>query len=232
MTSPRVCVAPHSPSIVPAEPVYVAPGLSMSHSVYGALPVVYVDSYGWAAAARITVRTGTRPRYYSRYETQRLKSLALNWAATSMSKVISGHGENSHDVRFARGVCDAAPKALTTAHGADMPAIGYGTMELPQRPAERSAASSRLPPHRYGAQIRHRERVGEGFAPAASRSELFVTTKVTRRMPARRISCARPRRALRRSASTMSTCCWCIGRNRTCRSPRRWGRWPRQNGKA
>src|SRR5476651_2200048 len=69
-----------------------------------------------------------------------------------------------------------------TAHGATLPAIGYGTMELPQRPAElvafaiasgyRAIDTAR----KYGTE----ERVGEGIrASGVARSELFVTTKVT-----------------------------------------------------
>jgi 2,5-diketo-D-gluconate reductase B len=68
------------------------------------------------------------------------------------------------------------------AHGATLPAIGYGTMELPQRPAElvafaiasgyRAIDTAR----KYGTE----ERVGEGIrASGIARSELFVTTKVT-----------------------------------------------------
>jgi diketogulonate reductase-like aldo/keto reductase len=75
------------------------------------------------------------------------------------------------------------PKAFTlTAHGATMPVIGYGTMELPQRPAE-------LVAHAIKAGYRHidtarkygtEERVGEGIrASGIARGELFVTTKVT-----------------------------------------------------
>jgi len=76
-----------------------------------------------------------------------------------------------------------SPKAFTlTAHGAVMPAIGYGTMELPQRPAELVAAAIaagyRLidTARKYGTE----ERVGEGIrASGIARNELFVTTKVT-----------------------------------------------------
>jgi 2,5-diketo-D-gluconate reductase B len=76
-----------------------------------------------------------------------------------------------------------SPKAFTiTAHGATMPVIGYGTMELPHRPAE-------LVAHAIKAGYRHidtarkygtEERVGEGIrASGIARGELFVTTKVT-----------------------------------------------------
>jgi diketogulonate reductase-like aldo/keto reductase len=76
-----------------------------------------------------------------------------------------------------------SPKAFTlTAHGAVMPAIGYGTMELPHRPAELVAAAIaagyRLidTARKYGTE----ERVGEGIrASGIARNELFVTTKVT-----------------------------------------------------
>ena len=71
---------------------------------------------------------------------------------------------------------------ILTAHGAAMPAIGYGTMLLPQRPVE-------LVAHAIAAGYRHidtarkygtEERVGEGIrASGIARGELFVTTKVT-----------------------------------------------------
>jgi 2,5-diketo-D-gluconate reductase B len=76
-----------------------------------------------------------------------------------------------------------SPKAFTlTAHGATMPAIGYGTMELPHRPAEQVAAAIAAgyrhidTARKYGTE----ERVGEGIrASGIARGELFVTTKVT-----------------------------------------------------
>ena len=75
------------------------------------------------------------------------------------------------------------PKAFTiTAHGATMPAIGYGTMQLPHRPAELVAAAIAAgyrhidTARKYGTE----ERVGEGIrASGIARNELFVTTKVT-----------------------------------------------------
>jgi len=74
-------------------------------------------------------------------------------------------------------------KAFTiTAHGAQMPAIGFGTMELPHRPAELVAAAIAAgyrhidTARKYGTE----ERVGEGIrASGIPRNELFVTTKVT-----------------------------------------------------
>jgi diketogulonate reductase-like aldo/keto reductase len=74
-------------------------------------------------------------------------------------------------------------KAFTlTAHGARMPAIGFGTMELPHRPAELVAAAIASgyrhidTARKYGTE----ERVGEGIrASGIARDELFVTTKVT-----------------------------------------------------
>lgn len=69
-----------------------------------------------------------------------------------------------------------------SAHGATMPVIGYGTMELPQRPAELVAAAIRAgyrhidTARKYGTE----QFVGEGIrASGIPRSELFVTTKVT-----------------------------------------------------
>jgi diketogulonate reductase-like aldo/keto reductase len=75
------------------------------------------------------------------------------------------------------------PKACTlTAHGAKMPAIGYGTMELPQRGAELVAyaiqSGYRLidTARKYGTE----DKVGEGIrASGIAREELWVTTKVT-----------------------------------------------------
>ncbi len=71
---------------------------------------------------------------------------------------------------------------ILTAHGTAMPAMGYGTMLLPQRPVE-------LVAHAIAAGYRHidtarkygtEERVGEGIrASGIARGELFVTTKVT-----------------------------------------------------
>ncbi len=74
-------------------------------------------------------------------------------------------------------------KAFTlSVHGAKMPAIGFGTMELPQRPAELVAhaikSGYRLidTARKYGTE----EHVGEGIrASGIAREELWVTTKVT-----------------------------------------------------
>lgn len=69
-----------------------------------------------------------------------------------------------------------------SAHGAVMPVIGYGTMELPQRPAELVAAAIAAgyrhidTARKYGTE----QFVGEGIrASRIARRELFVTTKVT-----------------------------------------------------
>jgi len=75
------------------------------------------------------------------------------------------------------------PKAfILEAHGARIPAIGFGTMELPYRPAELVAAAIGMgyrhidTARKYGTE----EPVGEGIrASGISRGELFVTTKVT-----------------------------------------------------
>lgn len=71
---------------------------------------------------------------------------------------------------------------ILEAHGAKMPAIGFGTMELPQRPAELVAHAIKVgyrhidTARKYGTE----ERVGEGIrASRIARGELFVTTKVT-----------------------------------------------------
>src|ERR1700693_4923865 len=71
---------------------------------------------------------------------------------------------------------------ILAAHGAKMPAIGFGTMELPHRPAELVAAAIAVgyraidTARKYGTE----ERVGEGIrASGITRGELFVTTKVT-----------------------------------------------------
>jgi diketogulonate reductase-like aldo/keto reductase len=76
-----------------------------------------------------------------------------------------------------------SPKAFTlAAHGANMPAVGYGTMELPQRGAElvtyaiKSGYRLIDTARKYGTE----ERVGEGIrACGIAREELWVTTKVT-----------------------------------------------------
>jgi 2,5-diketo-D-gluconate reductase B len=76
-----------------------------------------------------------------------------------------------------------SPKAFTlAAHGAKMPAIGFGTMELPHRPAELVAAAIAAgyrhidTARKYGTE----KHVGEGIrASGIARNELFVTTKVT-----------------------------------------------------
>lgn len=69
-----------------------------------------------------------------------------------------------------------------SAHGASMPVIGYGTMELPHRPAELVAAAIAAgyrhidTARKYGTE----QRVGEGIrASGIARDKLFVTTKVT-----------------------------------------------------
>ena len=75
------------------------------------------------------------------------------------------------------------PKAFTlSAHGAKMPAIGYGTMELPQHGPELVAyaiqSGYRLidTARKYGTE----EKVGEGIRVSGiAREELWVTTKVT-----------------------------------------------------
>jgi len=75
------------------------------------------------------------------------------------------------------------PKGFTlAAHGAEMPAIGYGTMELPHRPAELVAAAIAAgyraidTARKYGTE----EHVGEGIrASGIARDQLWVTTKVT-----------------------------------------------------
>jgi 2,5-diketo-D-gluconate reductase B len=75
------------------------------------------------------------------------------------------------------------PKSFTlAAHGAAMPAIGFGTMEFPGRAAELVAAAIasgyRLldTARKYGTE----EQVGEGIrASGIARGELWVTTKVT-----------------------------------------------------
>jgi diketogulonate reductase-like aldo/keto reductase len=76
-----------------------------------------------------------------------------------------------------------SPKAFAlAAHGAKMPAIGFGTMELPHRPAELVAYAIKCgyrlvdTARKYGTE----ERVGEGIrASGIARDELWVTTKVT-----------------------------------------------------
>jgi 2,5-diketo-D-gluconate reductase B len=76
----------------------------------------------------------------------------------------------------------AAVGFTLSAHGAKMPAIGYGTMELPQRPAELVAHAIRVgyrhldTARKYGTEAH----VGEGIrASGIARQELFLTTKVT-----------------------------------------------------
>ena len=69
-----------------------------------------------------------------------------------------------------------------TAHGAQMPAIGFGTMELPHRPAELVAAAIASGYRHIDTARKYRteEPVGEGIrASGIARDELFVTTKVT-----------------------------------------------------
>jgi diketogulonate reductase-like aldo/keto reductase len=68
------------------------------------------------------------------------------------------------------------------AHGAKLPVIGFGTMELPHRPAELVAHAIKSgyraidTARKYGTE----ERVGEGIrASGIDRKELFITTKVT-----------------------------------------------------
>ena len=76
-----------------------------------------------------------------------------------------------------------SPKAFTlSAHGANMPAIGYGTMELPERGPELVAyaikSGYRLidTARKYGTE----EKVGEGIRLSGiSRKDLWITTKVT-----------------------------------------------------
>ncbi len=72
--------------------------------------------------------------------------------------------------------------SILTAHGAAIPAIGFGTMELPHRPAELVAAAIACgyrhidTARKYGTE----QFVGEGVrASGVPRTEIFVTTKVT-----------------------------------------------------
>jgi 2,5-diketo-D-gluconate reductase B len=75
------------------------------------------------------------------------------------------------------------PKGFAlAAHGAEMPAIGYGTMELPHRPAEMVATAIAMgyraidTARKYGTEAF----VGEGIrASGIAREDLWVTTKVT-----------------------------------------------------
>jgi 2,5-diketo-D-gluconate reductase B len=77
----------------------------------------------------------------------------------------------------------SSPKAFTlAAHGANMPAIGFGTMEFPARAAELVDYAIRCgyrlidTARKYGTE----EQVGEGIrASGIAREELWVTTKVT-----------------------------------------------------
>lgn len=69
-----------------------------------------------------------------------------------------------------------------TAHGAEMPVIGYGTMILPENGAELVAAAIKAgyrhldTARKYGSE----EMVGEGIRAAGiARERLFITTKVT-----------------------------------------------------
>lgn len=71
---------------------------------------------------------------------------------------------------------------LLEAHGATIPAVGFGTMEFPGRAAELVAHAINVgyrhidTARKYGTE----ERVGEGIhASGIKRGELFVTTKVT-----------------------------------------------------
>jgi len=76
-----------------------------------------------------------------------------------------------------------SPKAFTlAAHGANMPVIGFGTMEFPARAAELVAYAIRCgyrlidTARKYGTE----EQVGEGIrASGIARNEIWVTTKVT-----------------------------------------------------
>ncbi len=76
----------------------------------------------------------------------------------------------------------AAKGFALSAHGAQMPAIGYGTMEFPGRAAELVAAAINAgyrhidTARKYGTE----QFVGEGIrASGIRRQDLFVTTKVT-----------------------------------------------------
>jgi diketogulonate reductase-like aldo/keto reductase len=76
-----------------------------------------------------------------------------------------------------------SPKAPTlTAHGAKMPAVGFGTMEFPGRCAELVTHAIKVgyrhidTARKYGTE----QQVGEGIrASGIARGDLFVTTKVT-----------------------------------------------------
>ena len=118
----------------------------------------------------------------------------------------------------------SAKAPVLTAHGAKMPVIGYGTMELPHRPAELVAAAIAAgyrhidTARKYGTE----ERVGEGIRAVASRASNYSSPP---RSPswtrARRIFFARRKRASRLSVSITSIFCWSIGHSPKCRLRKR-----------
>ena len=123
-----------------------------------------------------------------------------------------------------------------SAHGAEIPALGFGTSDRRRtparwwRPRSRPATATSTPRGNTAPSAR----VGEAMrASGVPREEIFLTTKVSHEY----LRAADFARSVDESlegaaASTMSICCWCTGRTRRFRSPRRCRRWPRRSGRA
>ena len=128
------------------------------------------------------------------------------------------------------------PSPTLSAHGAQIPALGFGTSPMTGGLAPDTVVAALKAGYRhidtawkYGTE----RAVGEAMrASGVPRSDIFLTTKVVARISARRrLRQVGGRKPRARSRSTTSICCWCTGPTRRFRSAKPCRRWPRPSGR-
>src|SRR6202041_3906875 len=125
-----------------------------------------------------------------------------------------------------------APKLA--AHGAEIPAIGFGTSGLGDVRAEHIATALKAgyrhidTAWKYGTE----RVVGEGMrASGVPRSEVFLCTKVSHEYLHAADFARSVDENLENWGAITSICFWCIGPRRTRRWPRRWARSLKQSAR-